>query len=176
MEIVPAMLWLGFGVILGLGLAVYLLVAGVLPGRVSTAQQVPPDTTESVETSELAAEESELEEPRTNYEFYEVLPELEVVVPESEVRSRADSPSDAPDQQDEYMLQAGSFRDSEDAEARKAQLAFLGMVADVTTVSVNGELWHRVQVGPYTSARALDQAQRQLRDNGIQALATKPAR
>ncbi len=164
------MLWLGFGVVLGLGLAVYLLIAGVLPGRISTVSQPAPEPALASENEELAAVESvdESAEPAT-MSFYEILTSKEVSVPEEVIRDRVRA---APEQSaSEYMLQAGAFSDSVDAEARKATLAFLGVVADIQTVESDGKLVHRVQFGPFSSARKLDQTQRRLRDNGIQTFA-----
>lgn len=171
-EVMPAMLWLGFGVLLGLGLAVYLLVAGVLPGRVSTAShQTSPAPADASE--ELAAVDAEDDDSGPQYQFFDVLPEMEVVVPESEIAEGVDSAEI--DDDTVYLLQAGSFRDAAVAEQRKVELAFLGIASSITAVSINGEFWHRVQAGPYTSTRELDQARRQLRDNGIQALPTRAA-
>ena len=69
-----------------------------------------------------------------------------------------------------YLIQAGSFRSAEDAEALKARLAMLGMVARIQSVSVNGESWHRVRLGPYDTARAADSARRELRENGFESI------
>ena len=72
-----------------------------------------------------------------------------------------------------FILQAGSFRSAADADQMKAQLALLGAVANVQTVNVDGETWHRVRVGPVDGARAADQLRRQLQDNGIDVLVLK---
>jgi len=74
-----------------------------------------------------------------------------------------------------YFLQAGSFRDSGDAESMKAKLALTGMRAGVTSVNINGATWFRVRVGPFGNAQELDGAKRQLGADGIQAIALKEA-
>ena len=60
-----------------------------------------------------------------------------------------------------------------DADQMKARLALLGAVADIQSVTVNDETWHRVRVGPLTGARAADQLRRQLQNNGIDVLVLK---
>ena len=55
----------------------------------------------------------------------------------------------------------------------KARLALLGTVADIQTVTVNDQTWHRVRLGPVDGARAADQLRRQLQDNGIEVLVLK---
>jgi cell division protein FtsN len=61
-----------------------------------------------------------------------------------------------------YILQAGSSRNAADAERLRASLALQGMAAQVQPVTVNGETWHRIRVGPFASRPEADAAQRQL--------------
>ena len=100
---------------------------------------------------------------------------MEVVVPEQELRRQVEPPADsAPDGTlDSYILQAGSFRNARDAEQLKATLALLGSIATVHTVTVNGETWHRVRIGPYEGARKADEMRRMLSDNDIDTLVLK---
>jgi cell division protein FtsN len=106
------------------------------------------------------------------YDFFTVLPEIEVVVPNREIEQRArDNPEQpATPAGGSYLIQVGSFRSAEDAEALKARLAMLGMVAKVQQVSVNGQDWHRVRLGPFETARAADGARRDLNDNGFESI------
>ena len=55
----------------------------------------------------------------------------------------------------------------------KARLALMGLRAQVVTVRINDATWHRVRVGPYVSARELDDAKRTLESNGIRAIALR---
>ena len=64
----------------------------------------------------------------------------------------------------------GSFRNQADAEQMKARLALLGSVATVQTVTVNGQTWHRVRIGPFAGARKADEIRRMLADNQIDTL------
>lgn len=73
-----------------------------------------------------------------------------------------------------YVLQVGSFRNSGEAERRRASLALLGLEARVQTIAIDGEaIWHRVQVGPYEELNALNNARVRLRENDIEAIALK---
>lgn len=125
-------------------------------------------------------------EPETpRFEFYTILPEMEVVVPDKEVepppRPSAGQAAPATPPQPasaaapvRYFLQAGSFRRFEDADRVKAQLALLGLVAGVQRVTINGgETWHRVRLGPYTSLTELERVRALLKDNGISSLLLK---
>ena len=60
-----------------------------------------------------------------------------------------------------------------DAEQMKAQLALLGIVARVQTVTVNDATWHRVRAGPVASAREADDMRTRLAENGIDSLVLK---
>ena len=73
-----------------------------------------------------------------------------------------------------YVLQVGSFRNSGEAERRRASLALLGLEARVQTIAIDGEaIWHRVQVGPYEELNALNDARVRLRENDIETIALK---
>ena len=101
-----------------------------------------------------------------------------MVVPEQELSRKADkaelqadaAPSST---QDSYILQAGSFRTSRDAEQMKARLALLGSIANVQKVTVNGQTWHRVRIGPVKGAREAEEIRRMLTGNKIDTLVMK---
>ena len=110
---------------------------------------------------------------RPQYDFFTVLPEMEVVVPEDElnVRSQPDGrPLAEGDGATQYLLQVGSFRQLSDADEMKARLALLGIVAQIQEVKVNDATWHRVRVGPVEGARAADEIRSQLTEQGIDSL------
>jgi len=173
----PALMWLFTGILIGLGLAWYLAAKGYI-AQPQTAQpvasdSVPPAGEEAVlpEVSGRGKEKSE--KPR--YDFFTVLPEMEVVVPEQEL-SQKSQPADTVVKDgdgDSYILQVGSFKTSEDADQMKARLALSGVVATVQTVTVNDATWHRVRVGPVQGARQADEIRRRLQDNGIESLVMK---
>jgi cell division protein FtsN len=171
----PAWIWLLSGILIGLGLAWYLFAKGYIPHA-----GPEPDGSADANLPGPASSEEVAPATRTDrksrYDFFTVLPEMEVVVPEQELQKKnqaqkADTPPQA--DADSYMLQVGSFRDMPDAEQLKARLALLGIVARVQSVKVDDATWHRVRVGPVTGARKADEVRRQLADNGIDSLVLK---
>lgn len=72
-----------------------------------------------------------------------------------------------------YILQAGAFGASGDAEATKAKLAMIGLAARVESAQINGKTVYRVRMGPYGSAGELAEAKQKLDGTGLQAMAIK---
>ncbi len=72
-----------------------------------------------------------------------------------------------------YILQAGAFGASGDAEEVKARIAMLGLGARVESGQANGRTVYRVRMGPYASASELAQAKQKLADSGLPAMAIK---
>ncbi len=173
----PAWMWLLTGVLIGLGLAWYLFAKGYIPQPEVTPESVNETAEQAPAGDEEVAPRSE-DSKRPQYDFFTVLPEMEVVVPEQEL-SRQAQPQAAPvpDTQaaggGSYLLQVGSFRDVSDAEQLKARLALLGVVARVQSVTVNDATWHRVRVGPVATAREADDLRGRLANNGIDSLVMK---
>jgi cell division protein FtsN len=167
-------MWLLTGILIGLGLAWYLFSKGMIPQP--DPEDIPAVQGEAEPDSEEIAPASE-EEKKSRYDFFTVLPEMEVVVPEQEL-SRKTQPESPALQNDgeQYILQVGSFKDKSDAEQRKAQLALLGETATIQTVTVNDTTWHRVRIGPVSGARNADEKRNRLADNGIDSLVMKNPR
>ena len=72
-----------------------------------------------------------------------------------------------------YLLQAGAFAASGDAEALKAKIAFLGLSARVESAQIKDKTVYRVRMGPYGSATELAEAKRKLAGGGLPAMAIK---
>lgn len=72
-----------------------------------------------------------------------------------------------------YILQAGAFQASGDAEAVKARVALLGLNARVESATINGKTMYRVRMGPYASASDLAEAKSKLSSGGLPAVAIK---
>ena len=146
-----------------------------------------------------------VEKPRTNFEFYEILPGKEVVIPDAELAEQAraeaaaaaakavtpetaaattttattttttTTPAGTADEP-RYLIQAGAFRSSDDAEALKARIALTGEIARVESAQINGTTVYRVRMGPYPNAGTLAAAKQALSSHGIdgaQALRVK---
>ena len=72
-----------------------------------------------------------------------------------------------------YILQAGAFGASGDAEATKAKIAMLGLSARVESAQINGKTVYRVRMGPYGTASELAEAKQKLAGSGLPAMAVK---
>ena len=70
-----------------------------------------------------------------------------------------------------YILQAGAFQASGDAEEVKARIALLGLSARVESAVINDKTMYRVRMGPYGTASELAEAKRKLANGGLPALA-----
>ncbi|WP_257292991.1 SPOR domain-containing protein [Endozoicomonas sp. ONNA1] len=123
--------------------------------------------------------------PEPVFDFYTVLPEQEVILPEpverqspptlaASEKTGSKSVSEAQTTTKpgvKYLLQAGSFRSAKDAERLKAQLLLAGQEPRVVKVTVGaGESWHRVQLGPFETSESIDQAKQVLADFKIDGL------
>jgi cell division protein FtsN len=105
------------------------------------------------------------------YDFYEMLPNFEVVVPEKDKEVKRDLPASTPvERPGVYVLQAGSYRNEADAERVRAQLALQGIDAKVQRVAVDADVWHRVRIGPVTKLEELNKLRKQLRAADVDAL------
>lgn len=124
--------------------------------------------------------------PKPRFDFYTILPEMEVVVPDPEpekepavapaangaapvvsATAKAGTPSAY------YMLQMGSFRKFADADKLKASLALVGIEAEIQKFTLDGgEVFHRVRSGPYTSNQ-VNALRTRLSQNQINSLVIK---
>jgi len=166
---VPGWLWLIAGLLIGLGLATFALLNGYIPQPKQQPEQAQPALElDAPDNEAIVVEPGSNTVPDSNkphYDFFTVLPEMEVVVPEQELREQARQ--DASSSTGPYVLQVGSFQNPDDADGLKARLAMLGIVSGIQTVTVNDATWHRVRIGPYESAREIERLKRQLQDNNI---------
>jgi cell division protein FtsN len=109
--------------------------------------------------------------PKPRFEFYRVLPRMEVVVPEAEIKGRPKQGVKQVEEPGTYLLQAGSFRSFEQADRLKAQLALLGLETTIQSAAINAqETWHRVRVGPFHDLDDLHEVRVQLKEHGIDAI------
>jgi cell division protein FtsN len=139
---------------------------------------VPADSAES--TASEKTQNKAVVQPK--FDFYTLLPEMEVVVDDTKTSSKAalaekgetkpaTTAAVEPQDKGSYLLQVGSFRKLSDADAFRAKLAFLGVESRVQTVTIdNKETWHRVQIGPISGRAQADALQKKLRDNNFDSL------
>ncbi|HEX5352977.1 MAG TPA: SPOR domain-containing protein [Rhodanobacteraceae bacterium] len=130
----------------------------------------------------------------SQFDFYKVLPEKEVVIPNAELSAMAkaeqqkaaaanntgaSAPASAaaaatsPSPQGGYVLQVGAFPDASDADTVKAKLVLHGFTAHVQSVTLDGKVWNRVRLGPFASATQLQEVQKQLTAAGFKSIPLK---
>ena len=157
----------GVGVLVGVVLAssvfVYMDDAGEAQAEIPKPEPRRVEPAPSVAGDEAAAAEPQ-------YDFYEMLPKFEVVVPEKDREVKRDLPASRIERPGIYVLQAGSYRNLQDAERVRAQLALQGIDAKVQRVSVDSDVWHRVRIGPVSNLEELNRLRRQLQAADIDAL------
>ena len=85
----------------------------------------------------------------------------------------AASAAAAPTDNARYILQAGAFGASGDAEEVKAKIAMLGLSARVESAQAAGRTVYRVRMGPYGTASELAEAKQKLAGSGLPAMAIK---
>ncbi len=175
----PAWGWILIGLVIGALLMGMAIRGGWLPmGRKHNGPEPNPNASVPRSSEPGVADKGTSPAKKPSYDFYKVLPEKEVVIPDAEISRRAkaeEQPGNTPATADSggYLLQVGSFPNAADAEAMKARLALQGFVAKVQPVTINGQTWNRVRVGPYASAAKLEADKRRLDAAGIKAIALK---
>lgn len=174
----PAPIWFLAGLALGLGAAL-----AVHAYHVQLAPRLLTPITVAAEPATDAKAPASDNRPR--FEFYKILPEMEVVVPEEEERALTAKPkpptSAAPPasskpapSKERYLLQVASFQQHGEADRLKAQLALIGLQATIQTVEIHGgQTWHRVRVGPFSDRDEIASVRQRLQANGIEAVLLK---
>jgi cell division protein FtsN len=168
--------------------------------QVITPSGLSPEAAEKLEQQpdslppEVATEVANGEMPQ--FDFYTILPEKEAVVPEHEImkRTRAEVVPTVPTLPAEtpidvttptipvetptksaiaYMMQAGSFKNSTDAEKMRTNLESMGIEARVERAKVGETIWHRIKLGPYTQMTSVGAIRARLRQNNIDVIVTE---
>lgn len=106
--------------------------------------------------------QAEVAPPKPRFDFYTLLPEqtIEVDTERSEVEPARDlgSPAAAGAGSEQLFLQAGSFRQRDDADRRRAQLLLLGLEPTVQETNGDNGRWFRVYLGPYATRAEVNRA------------------
>lgn len=157
---VPGWVWLFTGTILGAFITFLMRLSELQP---ATPGARPPQTSTS-----------STEETRTpaKYDFYKILRDTEVPVTASREPVTAKAEENV-----EYLLQVASFRSASDAEQVRAELTLLNFTTRIEQSKANeGNVWHRVIVGPFASRSQLAKARDTLLSNRYDAMLLKRKR
>lgn len=196
----PAWLWLLLGAVLGVVMSLAVLYGGKLPTlRNRNLPQPNPEAAAPKEPEQALADDATKKPPalpKSNFDFYSVLPEKEVVIPDAELSAKAkaeqqraqqqaaqanaanpSTPATAPPVAEpgggRYMLQVASVTDPKAADEYKAKLALMGFSAKVYQININGKVYNRVRLGPYATASETQTAQKALSENSISSTPMK---
>lgn len=153
---------LGLAVGLALGLSVALAVY-LHDRRPQAGEQSKPTPAQD------AAPQSTEDGADRQYDFYDMLPKFEVVVPEREQASGSGgrNPIDRPGA---YVLQTGSYRNFADADRARAELALQGIESKIQRVTIDSDTWHRVRIGPVEDLTELNRLRERLQGMGMEPL------
>jgi cell division protein FtsN len=157
---------IGLLVGLGVGLAFYFF-----------DPRTPPEPADAppADAEPASARESATGDTAERYDFYDVLPNFEVIVPEREAVLKLETPTAPVERAGSYVLQVGSYRKFEEADRVRAQLALQGIESRVQPVSIDNDTMHRVRVGPITNLKELNRVRDRLREAEMDFLVIREA-
>jgi len=162
----PGWVWLLGGLAIGLSVAA---IVFFYERSGETTKTTTTIVTDAIKTEPKLPENISSEKDNgPRFDFYTLLPELEVLIPESEIKeeqARIKQKNNVA-----YMIQVGSFRAYGEADSLKAKMALLGIEADIDPVSSKGEQWLRVRVGPFTDKREMNKIRNRLHKNNINTM------
>jgi cell division protein FtsN len=154
----PGWIWMLTGLIIGLS-------ATLMPTLNEMNQPTEQKAAQTNQSGPVA---------KRQFDFYTLLPELEVVVDENTPKKTdIKNNTSTPKKSGNYVLQVGSFKSNEEADSLKAQLALMGVVTNIEVVNVNGNKWHRVRIGPSQDLKRLEATQKKLRAEKIDTILLK---
>ena len=111
------------------------------------------------------------EEPHFDFQFYGILPKLEVVIPENEIKTRIQKEqTNAQTIKNKYIMQAGSFKQYTDAIKLKEKLKAIGVESHVEQAKVKEVILNRVKIGPFSSLSSVMDIKNRLKSKGMDSL------
>ncbi len=111
------------------------------------------------------------EEPKFDFQFYGILPKLEVVIPENEIKTRIQKEqSNTQKAKNKYIMQAGSFKAYTDATKLKEKLTAIGVESHVEQAKVKNVILNRVKIGPFSSLSSVMEIKNRLKSKGMDSL------
>lgn len=172
----PGWIWLAAGLLIGLFIA-FLVYLKSQPRPASEATVTLAMHHRTRQTAGSARQSKPIKvppAPKPRFDFYTILPEQEVVVPDQDITGSTREGVRQVEKPGKYLLQVGSFQSRKQADELKAKLALLGLEASIETVTVDhNETWNRVRVGPYTNLGTLNDARARLNAHHINAILLK---
>ena len=179
----PGWAWMLGGLFIGLFVAFLVYLDSTNPSRQKADirgavskffEQKSESVRQAVKERSAGENDGSTETERPRFDFYTILPELEIAIPEEELVQASRNPDKPTAGNINYVLQAGSFRNPKQADQLKAKLALQGIEASIQTVRIKGgETWHRVRVGPIHDIATLNRTRKRLRDIDVPSIVLK---
>lgn len=169
----PPFVWMLFGLAIGLSVAFAVYVKGSEPAPVARSAAPQPVSLQSAldDNDETGAATEVEEEPKDKrFTFYDILPNVEMVTPDTRPRAEVTAEPQAIEEPGVYVLQAGSFSTNEDADRRRAELALHGIESHIQRVKLDDRSYHRVYIGPTDDLDELNMLRSRLRAANIDVL------
>lgn len=133
----------------------------------NTSVENQPKKTEAPEI-EFSHGEEVVDAEKPQFDFYTILPEREVKVPEWEPPKQKTVSGKKVETSGSYVFQVGSFQKHRDADSVKAKLVMLGFPVEIQRVVINGQkIWFRVRVGPFKDTSKLGKVRKRLSANNM---------
>jgi hypothetical protein len=159
-------LWgLALGLFAAIGIFVYDRIAARHDAQLP--KRAPPEHA-------AARDEDTVDDKDSKFDFYDMLPKFEVVVPEKKEKAVGPEGGTAPiERPGTYVLQAGSYRNPADADRVRAQLALQGIESNIQKVTVDNDTWQRVRIGPVTDLAELNKLRKRLAAAEVDAIVVR---
>ena len=169
----------GRWILIGSLIVVFVAFLVYLKSKTTTETAVLVKSTETtpakVDVAAVKKEEKVApEEPK--FDYYTILPNAEIVVPDHEIKSRVREELVGKVKLTQYTVQAGAFRDFKDADHLKTKLLDMGIASTIEKAKVGNVVWSRVKLGPYAQLNSVEQVKARLRKSGIDAMITEVPR
>ncbi len=201
-ESLPGWVWFAGGLLLGaMAMGVVWVKDYQANSQAAEAQRKDAQTEQQAAASKKAADEKKQskspqqpEVVRPQFEFYSVLPDMEVEVEPDSLRPAASKPAavavataetvmQTPDEKiaetvvkpletdakSQFQMQLASFRSRTDAERMMASSALKGITTRIEKVTINNKAYYRVRSGPYSREQAYSLHKR-LKKSSIESL------
>jgi len=176
---IPGWIWMLAGLTIGLFVALLVYIKDNSSGKLIITETVAKVFQQQKQTDTRGVKKDHATAPpkpennKPKFDFYTILPELEVAIPELELLNETDN-SKTKNTNQQYMLQAGSFKKFTEADKLKARLALQGIEANIQKVKINDtDTWHRVRIGPLNTITSLNKVRRRLRSMGIASIVVR---
>lgn len=172
--------WMGMmtGLVIGLTVAFFVYISELKPpaqlkSRMQEQKQAAIKAVDKAGQSIGDAVDDAVEDPGITFDFYDMLPNLDVEVYEDDPPARAvtrSAPATRASTPGIYILQAGSFSKVEDANRRKAEMALLGVRSEIKRGTANDRTVYRVYTSPMDSPDEVNRVSDTLRNSDIEIL------